>query len=1158
MGGARRGRRLAVRAAVAGALVAGVVLAALPSAGFGSSTGAGGGVAQPPKVKITHGPKVVPKHFQGDVRALPQLAAGTLGDVELPEPEAGTQKSTTTVTPPTEAPLTTMPSPSVSFKGLDFTNWGAGHPPDPVGDVGPNNFVQAVNTSIGIFSKAGTQLAAFTFNSLWSTAGSGTPCDTSNGGDPTVVYDPMGDRFIVADFAWSNIKDGPYYECIAVSKTGDPVSGGWWLYAVRADDATHAWLPDYPKMGIWPDGLYMTANMFDCLTAGCGSASYKEVRGWAFNRDDLESGAPLRSVVVDLGTTTYFSLLPSNLRGGAPPAGEPNFFVSESQSLYAFEVFKFHVDYSGSGSTFTGPTNVSQTSYTVATSTVPSPANSLDSLGERMMMQAQYRNIGGTESLWVNHTVRTSSSGPDGIQWAQLDVTGGTVATAPVQQQIYGNVGSDGLYRWMGSLAVDKDGNMAVGYSVSSSSVNPDIRYAGRLSTDPSSTLPQGETTMLSGVTRGSQSGLCGGGTCTRWGDYSAMSVAPDGCTFWYVNEYYETTGLDWQTRIGSFKFPSCTTADTNPPTATNENATTDQGVAVPITLHGSDQEVCELTFSIVATPANGTLGPITNNACTAGSPNTDTASVTYTPNGGFSGGDSFTYKVNDGTNNSNTATVSITVNAGTGGSYDHTVLADSPVGYWRLDEGSGTSAADSSGNGNVGVYQNGVSLGAPGLISGGDAAASFDGTNQKVLVPDSVSVSPTTAVSVEAWMNGLSLPSSPGNYRTVAFKPHSYWLRIEDIAGVDRARFYVSDGGSYHGVTATGVALSPGSTYHLVGTFDGTTLRVYVNGVQQGSASYTGAIDDSTTGLWIDQDGGNGVPGRLDEVAIYGQALTPTQIQTHYTVGAPPPDYPTLILGDGPAGYWRLDEGSGTSAADSSGNGNVGVYQNGVSLGAPGLISGGDAAASFDGTNQKVLVPDSVSVSPTTAVSVEAWMNGLSLPSSPGNYRTVAFKPHSYWLRIEDIAGVDRARFYVSDGGSYHGVTATGVALSPGSTYHLVGTFDGTTLRVYVNGVQQGSASYTGAIDDSTTGLWIDQDGGNGVPGRLDEVAIYGQALTPTQIQTHYTVGAPVTYPSTVLADAPAAFWRLGEWWGRRRWMRVGTGTRGAMWVGCRWVRRR
>jgi len=145
-----------------------------------------------------------------------------------------------------------------------------------------------------------------------------------------------------------------------------------------------------------------------------------------------------------------------------------------------------------------------------------------------------------------------------GIQWGQLNVTGGTVPATPVQQQIYPPV-SDTLHRWMGSLAVDRNGDMALGYSIANGSTNPDIRYAGRLVGDPPNTLPQTQTTMLPGVTRGSQSGNCGSGPCHRWGDYSAMSIDPDGCTFWYTQEYYETTGLNWQTRIGSFRFPSCT-----------------------------------------------------------------------------------------------------------------------------------------------------------------------------------------------------------------------------------------------------------------------------------------------------------------------------------------------------------------------------------------------------------------------------------------------------------------------------------------------------------------------------------------------------------------------------------------------------------------------
>ncbi len=519
-------------------------------------------------VEISQGAPVAPAVFAGSVRSLPRRAAGGLRVFPAPRVEAeapdvtGSKAALAGAKEPPPAPEPSVsapaPAPAVSFKGLDHDSWGAGWPPDTVGDVGPTDFVQAVNVSVGIFRKSdGLLLAAFTFDDLFS--GTATACDAANQGDVTVVYDPQADRWIVADFAFTG--DGstpPFYECIAISKTSDPVGGGWWLYAVRTDDTLHPWFADYPKMGIWPDGLYMTANMFDA------SDHFKEVRVWAFNRSDLESGAAVRNVVMDLNTTAYFSLLPSNMRTvtGVPPAGRENLLVAESQSAFAFQVWKFHVDYSGSGSSLSGPTSVSQASYTVAPATVPTPANSLDSLRERLMMQAQYLNISGVESLWVNHTVRCCGPGsPAGIQWAQIDVTGGNVATTPVQQQLYPSA-SDGLHRWMGSLAVDKKGDMALGYSVANASTNPDIRYAGRLARDPPGTLPQTETTMLSGVTRGTQSGDCGGSTCIRWGDYSAMSIDPDGCRFWYTQEYYETTGLDWQTRIGSFTFPSCAKLD--------------------------------------------------------------------------------------------------------------------------------------------------------------------------------------------------------------------------------------------------------------------------------------------------------------------------------------------------------------------------------------------------------------------------------------------------------------------------------------------------------------------------------------------------------------------------------------------------------------------
>ena len=365
------------------------------------------------------------------------------------------------------------------------------------------------------------------------------------------------------DFAWTDIQNGPYYYCFGVSQTSNPL-GSFWRYAIRADDVAHPYLPDYPKGGIWPDGLYFSANMFDCTSAGCASATSEAPRAYAFNLVKMEAGAALTANDVqakDL-TTGYFSIMPSNARGNLPPAGTPNYFVTEDAFVYSWDVFKFHVDFTTpANSTFTGPTQVSQAVYAIAASQVdePSPGNKSDTLAERLMFLNQYRRIGSTESLWVQHTTGTASaSTPTGIQWAQINVTGGTIATTPVQQQIFNN-GADGLNRFMGSLAVDKQGNAALGYTASSSSVAPDIRYVGRLASDPLNQMPQSETTLLPAVTRSVQTGTCGGVTCTRWGDYSAMTVDPvDDCTFWYANMYFPVQGGNWVTRIGSFKFPGC------------------------------------------------------------------------------------------------------------------------------------------------------------------------------------------------------------------------------------------------------------------------------------------------------------------------------------------------------------------------------------------------------------------------------------------------------------------------------------------------------------------------------------------------------------------------------------------------------------------------
>jgi uncharacterized repeat protein (TIGR01451 family) len=497
-----------------------------------------------------------------DVRKLPQIKPGKRERPERPEPfnrnympfygpgqeEAGRARI--------PSPSVAAPPPIANFAGLDFATWGDGHPPDTNGDIGPTYYIQVINTSIGIFNKStGVRVAAFTFNTFMSQGTFGNLCDTDNFGDPVVLYDTFEDRWIITDFAFQldgsgNVINPPgSFQCFAASKTGDPVSGGWNFYSIN----TTGGLGDYPKFGIWPDGLYMATNMFDYAAAG----SFQNVRTYAFNKAQMYAGTTTQVVSFD-APSNEFTMLPSNarLQAGTPPTGTPNYYATVWNSTTTFGVWKFHVDWSSPAtSTFTGPFNSTTNAWGSAPRTVPAGtgANNLETLSPRLMAQNQYSNLAGVESLWDGHTVVAATS-QAAVRFYQVKVTGGTVEPTATQSGTWSP--DTTIHRYMPSVAVDRGGDMAIGYTTSNSSTFPGIKYAGRLSTDALNTISQTEQTLIQGT--GGQSGTCGGSTCTRWGDYSAMSLDPDGCTFWYTNEYYTTTGLNFLTRIGSFKFTQC------------------------------------------------------------------------------------------------------------------------------------------------------------------------------------------------------------------------------------------------------------------------------------------------------------------------------------------------------------------------------------------------------------------------------------------------------------------------------------------------------------------------------------------------------------------------------------------------------------------------
>jgi hypothetical protein len=268
----------------------------------------------------------------------------------------------------------------------------------------------------------------------------------------------------------------------------------------------------------------------------------------AYNRTAMLSGASATQICFQQGSSVG-GLLPSDLDGTTPPpTGSPNYVVNFGTNR--LNLYKMHVDFATpSNSSFTGPTAITVAAFTPlingGTCVVqPSTTQRLDSLADRMMYRLAYRHLGTHESLVANHSVAITGGG--GVRWYEIQNPSGT----PILAQ-QGTFAPDSSYRWMGSIAMDQAGDMAVGYSVASSSIRPSVRYTGRVPSDPAGTM-EAEVNVVTGG--GSQTG-----GLSRWGDYSAMTVDPvDDCTFWFTTEYMKTTGsFNWATRIANFKFPT-------------------------------------------------------------------------------------------------------------------------------------------------------------------------------------------------------------------------------------------------------------------------------------------------------------------------------------------------------------------------------------------------------------------------------------------------------------------------------------------------------------------------------------------------------------------------------------------------------------------------
>ncbi|MGE5265133.1 MAG: hypothetical protein ACM3S0_17265 [Acidobacteriota bacterium] len=473
------------------------------------------------------------------------------------------------------APSTnTLSGPLVNFEGLsnqdNFNIFGFRvNPPDPNGDVGPNHYVEMVNLTFGVFDKTGKLLLGpVDTGTLW--ANFAVPDCTDPSGDPIVLYDQFMDRWLLTQFTTR----GPeYFDCVAVSQTGDP-TGAYYRYAF----STGLNFPDYPKYGVWTDAYVITTREF-------GPTDEYGIGVYALEKNKMVNGQP------DARVASFFldgnlpgmlplvgdGLLPADIDGKQKPKtdtaitlvgtqddGGPygatfdalniwDLFVKWNSTATASIVLKAQLPVAAFDSIFPcAPTSRD----CLPQPGIVDPRQYLDILSyrQRPTWRLAYRNFKSYESFVTNQSVE-AMPGVAGVRWYEIRRDAGGNYSL-YQQGTYAP--ADGVHRWMGSVAMDRNGDMALGYSVvNGTNVFPGIRYTGRLSGDPLGQMTLGEATIINGT--GVQRT-----TNSRWGDYTSMNIDPaDDCTFWYVNEYYTLAGQlsatnGWQTRIASFKLPGC------------------------------------------------------------------------------------------------------------------------------------------------------------------------------------------------------------------------------------------------------------------------------------------------------------------------------------------------------------------------------------------------------------------------------------------------------------------------------------------------------------------------------------------------------------------------------------------------------------------------
>ena len=412
--------------------------------------------------------------------------------------------------------------------------------PDTNGAAGSTQFVEITNYVYAVYDKTTgkTILAPTQTTTLFS--GFGGRCEKTSPADPEVIFDHLANRWFVSYTAFLSNANAL---CIAVSTSSD-ATGTYSRY-----EYDYLGFPDYPKFAVWPDAYYGTSNSSSETATPC-----------AYDRNAMLNGASATSVCFSTGAVIV-SLLPSDLDGSTlPPKRAPDHYLAIAD-FSNLQEFDFHVDFAHpKESTFTGPNIIAVPGFTEPCSgigyCIPQAhgGEEVEALADRLMFRLAYRNFGDHESMVVTHSVTpgVGSSAQSAMRWYELRAT--PVGSGFTLYQS-GTFQDKSASLWMGSTAMDKQGNIALGMSSSSTAKDPSIWYTGRLAGDA---LGQMEAPTIAEKGTAIETG-----NEQRWGDYSSMSIDPsDDCTFWYSQMYFNKkfgkANPIWDTRITAFRFDDC------------------------------------------------------------------------------------------------------------------------------------------------------------------------------------------------------------------------------------------------------------------------------------------------------------------------------------------------------------------------------------------------------------------------------------------------------------------------------------------------------------------------------------------------------------------------------------------------------------------------